>query len=145
MTTSLWCKHSRRRPSSCLGIFEASVLDIHAATWQPALLLRKKLPLTFATNDLVRGSPLKYCRPATEKLAFHDESEDAAERQDGISEAMNGLTQSPASLEKQGLAAPSPLLPHLITMSMLPKTQWQNLIHLDAIKVNFDLDMGASC
>lgn len=36
---------------------------------------------------------------------------------------------------KQGSGAPLPILPHLITMSMLPKTQWQNLVHLDAIKV----------
>ena len=60
------------------------------------------------------------------------------ESQDHISEAKAGLEQAPASLEKQSLGPPTPLLPHLITLSMLPKTQWQNLIHLDAIKVTFN-------
>lgn len=32
--------------------------------------------------------------------------------------------------------APQPLLPHLVTMSMLPKAQWQTLVHLDAIRVS---------
>ena len=31
--------------------------------------------------------------------------------------------------------APRPLGPQLITLSMLPKTQWQNLMHIEAIKV----------
>lgn len=35
--------------------------------------------------------------------------------------------------------APQPLEPHLLTLSMLPRTQWQSLVHLDAIKV------GAGC
>jgi U3 small nucleolar RNA-associated protein 21 len=30
--------------------------------------------------------------------------------------------------------APVPLVPHLATLSMLPRTQWQNLVHLDTIK-----------
>ncbi|KAK9819682.1 hypothetical protein WJX72_001066 [[Myrmecia] bisecta] len=30
--------------------------------------------------------------------------------------------------------APQPLTPQLVTLSMLPRTQWQNLVHLDAIK-----------
>lgn len=68
---------------------------------------------------------------------MHDEGEDALEMQDGLSGSINGVADVAASLGKQALSAPTPLLPHLITMSMLPKTQWQNLIHLDAIKVFF--------
>lgn len=71
----------------------------------------------------------------TERDEVHDEGEDGLEMQDGLSESTNGLADVAAGQEKQALSAPSPLLPHLITMSMLPKTQWQNLIHLDAIKV----------
>ena len=43
--------------------------------------------------------------------------------------------------------APQPLEPHLLTLSMLPQAQWQNLVHLDAIKVRAgclctDVDSG---
>ena len=37
-------------------------------------------------------------------------------------------------LAKDTSGAPVPLVPHLITMSMLPRTQWLNLVHLDTIK-----------
>ncbi len=30
---------------------------------------------------------------------------------------------------------PQPLTPELLTLSLLPRTQWHNLAHLDAIKV----------
>ena len=30
---------------------------------------------------------------------------------------------------------PKPLTPEMLTLSMLPRTQWHNLAHLDAIKV----------
>lgn len=54
--------------------------------------------------------------------------------------AGNGLTgeddETLAELDEDGKhVAPQPILPHLVTMSMLPKAQWQNLVHLDAIKV----------
>jgi hypothetical protein len=35
---------------------------------------------------------------------------------------------------KDSSGAPVPLVPHLITMSMLPRTQWLNLVHLETIK-----------
>ena len=35
----------------------------------------------------------------------------------------------------QDSGAPAPLAPRLITFSLLPKSQWQNLVHLEAIKV----------
>lgn len=36
---------------------------------------------------------------------------------------------------RDGAGAPAPLAPQLVTLSMLPRTQWQNLVHLDTIKV----------
>lgn len=36
--------------------------------------------------------------------------------------------------EKDGAGAPVPLVPELVTLSLLPHTQWQNLVHLDTIK-----------
>ena len=34
-----------------------------------------------------------------------------------------------------GAGAPQPLEPELVTLSLLPRSQWQTLVHLDAIKV----------
>lgn len=61
----------------------------------------------------------------------------------------HSLEASPAALGGEAMSEgidsashpagpPAPLLPQLVTMSMLPKSQWQNLIHLDAIKVCAD-------
>ena len=36
---------------------------------------------------------------------------------------------------RDAAGAPQPLEPELVTLSMLPRTQWQNLVHLDTIKV----------
>lgn len=36
---------------------------------------------------------------------------------------------------RDAAGAPRPLEPELVTLSMLPRTQWQNLVHLDTIKV----------
>lgn len=33
-----------------------------------------------------------------------------------------------------GAGAPAPLAPALVTLSLLPRPQWHNLVHLDAIK-----------
>lgn len=33
-----------------------------------------------------------------------------------------------------GAGAPAPLAPALVTLSLLPRSQWHNLVHLDAIK-----------
>lgn len=35
---------------------------------------------------------------------------------------------------RDAAGAPQPLAPELVTLSMLPRTQWQNLVHLDTIK-----------
>lgn len=35
----------------------------------------------------------------------------------------------------QASGAPRPLEPQLVTLSLLPRSQWQSLVHLDAIKV----------
>lgn len=32
--------------------------------------------------------------------------------------------------------APEPIGPNLVTLSLLPKTQWQNLMHIEALKVS---------
>ena len=37
--------------------------------------------------------------------------------------------------DRHASGAPAPLLPQMVTLSLLPRTQWQNLAHLDAIKV----------
>lgn len=34
------------------------------------------------------------------------------------------------------VGAPQPLEPELVTLSLLPRSQWQTLVHLDAIKVS---------
>ena len=49
-----------------------------------------------------------------------------------------GTTGGDGSLEhrhKQASGAPQPLEPQLVTLSLLPRSQWQSLVHLDAIKV----------
>lgn len=43
----------------------------------------------------------------------------------------------------QASGAPQPLEPELVTLSLLPRSQWQSLVHLDAIKVG--LLAAASC
>ena len=60
-----------------------------------------------------------------------------------LAECLKGVAEpvSPAA------GAPKPLEPHLLTLSMLPRAQWQNLVHLDAIKVSAgclctDVDSG---
>jgi U3 small nucleolar RNA-associated protein 21 len=39
-----------------------------------------------------------------------------------------------AYARRDAAGAPTPLAPRLITLSMLPRAQWMNLVHLDAIK-----------
>ena len=34
-----------------------------------------------------------------------------------------------------GGGTPQPLVPQLVTLAMVPRSQWQSLVHLDAIKV----------
>ena len=44
---------------------------------------------------------------------------------------------------RQPSGAPQPLEPQLVTLSLLPRSQWQSLVHLEAIKVGqlpFDLN-----
>lgn len=57
-----------------------------------------------------------------------DPSQEAAEQDDSahLSSAHN---------RRQPSGAPQPLEPHLVTLSLLPRSQWQSLVHLDAIKV----------
>ena len=42
-------------------------------------------------------------------------------------------------MHKQASGAPQPLEPELVTLSLLPRSQWQSLVHLDAIKVRLPL------
>lgn len=35
---------------------------------------------------------------------------------------------------RDAAGAPQPLAPSLVTLSMLPRPQWQTLVHLDAIR-----------
>ncbi len=51
---------------------------------------------------------------------------------------VNGNLGADASIEhryKQASGAPQPLEAELVTLSLLPRSQWQSLVHLDAIKV----------
>ncbi len=53
---------------------------------------------------------------------------------------VNGNLDGDSSIEhrhKQASGAPQPLEPELVTLSLLPRSQWQSLVHLDAIKVGF--------
>ncbi len=50
-----------------------------------------------------------------------------------------GSQAAGATLEhrhKQASGSPQPLEPELVTLSLLPRSQWQSLVHLDAIKVS---------
>lgn len=38
--------------------------------------------------------------------------------------------------DRHSSGAPKPLVPCMVTLSMLPRSQWQNLVHLDAIKAS---------
>ena len=41
--------------------------------------------------------------------------------------------------------APVPLEPQLVTLSLLPRSQWQSLVHLDAIKVQHPMCIFCAC
>lgn len=57
-----------------------------------------------------------------------DPSQEAAEQTSGADVAFPYNSQQPSG-------APQPLEPQLVTLSLLPRSQWQSLVHLDAIKV----------
>jgi U3 small nucleolar RNA-associated protein 21 len=48
--------------------------------------------------------------------------------------AAAGPAAGAAYARRDAAGAPAPLAPRLITLSMLPRAQWMNLVHLDAIK-----------
>mgnify|MGYP001810922628 CR=1 FL=1 len=68
------------------------------------------------------------------------QAQQSARRQQG--EAAEAAALDPAAAAaagagyaaRDGAGAPTPLAPALATLSMLPRTQWQNLVHLDTIK-----------
>jgi hypothetical protein len=41
---------------------------------------------------------------------------------------------------RDGSGGPAPLHPSLVTLALLPRSQWQGLVHLDAIKARPALD-----
>lgn len=57
------------------------------------------------------------------------------EREPGGSEAVSGEGPVAWYRRRDRTGAPAPLAPQLLTLSLLPRTQWQSLMHLDAIKV----------
>lgn len=80
-----------------------------------------------------------------------DDAEDAAARQqrggggaqgaagtaasaDGGLDPAKAAAAAAAYAARDAAGAPCPLMPQLVTLSMLPRTQWQNLVHLDTIK-----------
>lgn len=67
--------------------------------------------------------------------------ETAARRQGGSGASADGeldpakaAAAAAAYAARDAAGAPQPLTPQLVTLSMLPRTQWQNLVHLDTIK-----------
>ncbi len=84
----------------------------------------------------LNGSPQSDSDPDSDSDEFGEEP--AAE--------VNGNLGADSSIEhrhKQASGAPQPLEPELVTLSLLPRSQWQSLVHLDAIKVG--LLTAASC
>jgi U3 small nucleolar RNA-associated protein 21 len=45
-----------------------------------------------------------------------------------------GVSAGAAYKKKDSVGAPVPLAPEMVTLSLLPRTQWLNLVHLDTIK-----------
>lgn len=60
---------------------------------------------------------------------FAQDSAQEAAMQDG-EDGSNSAYNS-----RQPSGAPQPLEPQLVTLSLLPRSQWQSLVHLEAIKV----------
>ena len=44
--------------------------------------------------------------------------------------------RAPAQPQQPGQGLQGPTAPQLVTLSMLPRSVWQSLVHLDAIKVS---------
>ena len=65
-----------------------------------------------------------------------DESEEEEEAAAGAS-GRNGGGQDASG-------APVPLHPALVTLALLPRSQWQGLVHLDAIKVCRPVSCGVA-
>lgn len=68
--------------------------------------------------------------------------------QEPLPEGADGAQGGLPSMEhrrKQASGAPEPLEPELVTLSLLPRSQWQSLVHLDAIKVGGVASSGLSC
>lgn len=68
--------------------------------------------------------------------------------QEPLPEGVSGPQGGVPSMEhrhKQASGAPEPLEPELVTLSLLPRSQWQSLVHLDAIKVGGVAFSGLSC
>ena len=80
-----------------------------------------------------------------EQAGSSEDEDEASEDEDGDRAASAGaLATDPPSGSQQGpllyerrdtlTGAPEPLAPELVTLSLLPKSQWQSLVHLETIK-----------
>lgn len=65
-----------------------------------------------------------------------DEGERGIAAVDAVVSTMEPLVGMDRGYEavEAGTGAPLPLEPHLVTLSLLPRSQWQSLVHLEAIK-----------
>lgn len=76
----------------------------------------------------------------SESLVSTSTDFDAAEGDDSASDhaedqpSTSAAAEQPAYEETDATGAPKPLVPELVTLSMLPRMQWENLMYLDAIK-----------
>ena len=85
-------------------------------------------------NGIHKSVPLNGL-PQTDSDLDSD-SDDCGQDQFQEAAAMDGEADgSSAYNSRQASGAPQPLEPQLVTLSLLPRSQWQSLVHLDAIKV----------
>ena len=86
---------------------------------------RRRLPLGASDSEGEEGS---------EGTSSSEGEEEGAGGGGGA--AAGAATEATAAHERRdGAGAPVPLMPSMLTLSLLPRTQWENLMHLDVIKV----------
>lgn len=84
--------------------------------------------------------------PDSSDLSSDEDEEERRQRQQRQQAAASAALEldpakaaaAAAYAARDAAGAPQPLTPQLVTLSMLPRTQWQNLVHLDTIKVRTD-------
>lgn len=80
------------------------------------------------------GAVMEEEMSASEDYSSSDDDDDDDKQAVAIEEREVIDVKNAVYAEKDGAGAPVPLVPELVTLSLLPHTQWQSLIHLDTIK-----------